>query len=470
MHSTSKYYAFTLGYVILRTLEVGDYEHFKIITRKRFAKRCSTQYLLAGWLLAYWIEEPMAVCVRVRVAHGDVDVVIIMLQWKFKTQRVKIRRLFLIDSNNLTGSLRELSASRSVAQLLAVYLAQRLVVLVVCYVIAGAIPSHVVFVCFSLWIEQRHHAIIELRVTLNKVYYMERVFPVPSRVRYFEIEPLGEVLRAIVRFQDELVLILVYLYSLLQVARFEAWFEEEYVINYWWIASVIGTIGSWLGSGRIVVAMLVVFSSCGWAAVEFVPRVECFEISVLGLQARVVDGSTVDLRFEQADLFLVVQVILLVLVVRWVTIDVIYGLCKVYDAICVTHFVVVDYCMLQHRGNLVRPLVVVCVTDVLGWIKQERLLNASTWDHALRCHDGCRSWGRWLQCSSHHGTYASSFLTLLLFHLIIIRLFLTQSARFWSTLYKQTVQAGAGLFRPIIGSNSLFIASVRLIITALLVQ
>lgn len=78
----------------------------------------------------------MTVRVRVRVAHGDVDIVVVMLQRKFEAEGVKIRRFFLINTNYLRSVRRELATFTVLAVLLAVYLAQWLIVLVVSNVIA----------------------------------------------------------------------------------------------------------------------------------------------------------------------------------------------------------------------------------------------------------------------------------------------------------------------------------------------
>ena len=79
----------------------------------------------------------MAVRVCIWVAHGDVDIVIIMLQRKFEAERVEIRWLLLINSNNLAGSLRKLtSLPWTIPKLLAIYLAQRLIVLIVGNIVA----------------------------------------------------------------------------------------------------------------------------------------------------------------------------------------------------------------------------------------------------------------------------------------------------------------------------------------------
>ena len=86
--------------------------------------------------LANVIEEVVTVRVRVRVAHGNVDIVVVMLQRKFEAEGVKIRRFFLINTNYLRSVRRELATFTVLAVLLAVYLAQWLIVLVVSNVIA----------------------------------------------------------------------------------------------------------------------------------------------------------------------------------------------------------------------------------------------------------------------------------------------------------------------------------------------
>ena len=52
--------------------------------------------------------------------------------------------------------------------------------------------------CLLFRVEQRHHALVELRVRLDEVDDVERVLPVFPSVPDLEVEPLGVVLGIVV--------------------------------------------------------------------------------------------------------------------------------------------------------------------------------------------------------------------------------------------------------------------------------
>ena len=79
----------------------------------------------------------MAIRVRVRIAHSNVNLIVVMLQRKLKAQGVKVCRLFLVYAYDLACGLGELSChSITISiQLLAVNFTKGLIILIVCNII-----------------------------------------------------------------------------------------------------------------------------------------------------------------------------------------------------------------------------------------------------------------------------------------------------------------------------------------------
>lgn len=189
----------------------------------------------------------------------------------------------MVYSDNLASRLRcELARLSISIDLLAVYLAQGLVVLVVSYVITRAVPADIILVSFFLRIEQGHHTVVELRVTFDEVDYVERVFTITTRVVYFEVKPLREVFGAVVRLQDKLVLILVNLNRLSEITRFKTRFEEEHIIYYWWLAAIIC---AFCLCCRFCCRTgdLAIFYITGLTIIQLVPWIKCLKVTILCL-------------------------------------------------------------------------------------------------------------------------------------------------------------------------------------------
>ena len=80
MHSTSEYDALPLGYVILRSLEISDDEHFQIVAGQSLAKRSPPYDTRTLGLFTDSVGKPEHISESVWVAHGHVDFVLVMLQ------------------------------------------------------------------------------------------------------------------------------------------------------------------------------------------------------------------------------------------------------------------------------------------------------------------------------------------------------------------------------------------------------
>lgn len=105
MDATGENDALALGNVVLRALEVRNDKHFEAVAGERLAQRGSSEESLAVRQKTDRVQETVAVRVGVRVAHRDVDLVVVVFQREFEAQCVKIRRLFLVHTHNLTGCL-----------------------------------------------------------------------------------------------------------------------------------------------------------------------------------------------------------------------------------------------------------------------------------------------------------------------------------------------------------------------------
>ena len=114
--------------------------------------------------------------------------------------------------------------------LLAIYLARRLVVLIVGNIVAGTVPAYAGGSGLLRRVEEWHHSVVELGVGLDEVDQMECVLAESTSVAHFKVEPLSVVFSAIVWLQDQLVLITVHLDNLLEVATLEARLEDYHVV------------------------------------------------------------------------------------------------------------------------------------------------------------------------------------------------------------------------------------------------
>lgn len=90
MDSRAQNYALPLGYEVLTGLEVGHYEEFAHIACPGFAKCGPSESILAVRRKADPLQEGHTVWVGVRVAVSEVDLVLIMLEFYAKTERVKL--------------------------------------------------------------------------------------------------------------------------------------------------------------------------------------------------------------------------------------------------------------------------------------------------------------------------------------------------------------------------------------------
>ena len=153
-----------------------------------------------------------------------------MLQRELEAQREERCRLLLVGAaaettERLTLRCRHGHAAVAIG-LLAIYLARRLVVLIVGNIVAGTVPAYSGGSGFLRRVEEWHHSVVELGVGLDEVDQMECVLAVSTSVAHLKVEPLGVIFSAIVWLQDQLVLITVHLDNLLEVATLEARLED----------------------------------------------------------------------------------------------------------------------------------------------------------------------------------------------------------------------------------------------------
>ena len=147
VHATSDDDALAFSDLILRAHEVRDDQHLEIVAGDCLTQRCSPQDGLAlGWR-ADIVKVCEAIGVCVRVAHGHVHLILIVLQRELEAQRVERCRLLLVGAVPKTERLALRGGDSDptvIVCLLAIYLARWLVVLIVRDVVAGAIPSNIV--------------------------------------------------------------------------------------------------------------------------------------------------------------------------------------------------------------------------------------------------------------------------------------------------------------------------------------
>lgn len=123
----------------------------------------------------------------VRVAHGNVHVIIVVLEFGFEAQRMQIVELLELLLL-LIGETRTHSA-RTIPE----YLGIGHTILVISYIIPCSIPAELVGCGILLGVKEGHHAVIVERLVFHEVDNVEDIFLVLSSIAHFEIEPLREV-------------------------------------------------------------------------------------------------------------------------------------------------------------------------------------------------------------------------------------------------------------------------------------
>ena len=137
-----------------------------------------------------------------------------MFELDLETERVKGAWLFLGSGVSSFRLIRRTLRMQPV-KILSVYFAAHLVVIVVGDIVAVSIPANFICVSFLLRVKQRLHAVIELRIRLHKIDYVEDVFSLCPCIINLKIEPLGEVFRLIIRLQNKLIFTAINLYGFL---------------------------------------------------------------------------------------------------------------------------------------------------------------------------------------------------------------------------------------------------------------
>lgn len=123
----------------------------------------------------------------VRVTHGNVHVIIVVLEFGFEAERMQIvellELLLLLTAEARTHSAAGVSEYFGIGH----------TILVVSHIVPCSIPADLIGFSILLGVEQRHHAVIVERLVLDEVDDVEDIFLVLSRIAHFEIVPLREV-------------------------------------------------------------------------------------------------------------------------------------------------------------------------------------------------------------------------------------------------------------------------------------
>ena len=270
-----------------------------------------------------------AVGVSVGVAHGYVDLVVIVLQLELKAESVIVYRCFL----------RHIFARDA---LIITHFTSRLIISVIGNIVATSIPAE--FICCRLLsrIEDRHHTIVELTIWLHKVYNVENVFAKLPCVLYFEVEPLGIIPCPIIRLEYQLILVAVHLNHLLQISRFKPRLKQQHIVLSW----------------RCTVDWLV----------RLVPRVETAEVAIL-THALIFDSTMKAFGLSKLYLIFRIKIINLIFVVGTFLVDFKNSFGKINKSPTLANTVVLLQAAAQHELNFVLSLELGSISDVLRWIK-----------------------------------------------------------------------------------------------------
>lgn len=130
----------------------------------------------------------------VRVAHGNVHVIIVVLEFGFEAQRMQVLELL-----ELLLLLSREACTHGAAGVLPEHFGVGHSVLVVSHIVACSIPADLVSFGVLLGVEQRHHAVIVERLVLDEVDNVEDIFLILSSIAHFEVKPLREVPGVVVR-------------------------------------------------------------------------------------------------------------------------------------------------------------------------------------------------------------------------------------------------------------------------------
>lgn len=141
MNPSCKYNTLSLGDLILCTFKICQNQHLEVVAGDGFAQRGSSDDVLALLWCTDSVEEFQAVCKCVRVAHGNVYFVLVMLQRKLKTERIQSRWLLLL----ILISFSSIGYKFLLSCLITEYFAVGLIVLVVCNIVTCSIPTFIAF-------------------------------------------------------------------------------------------------------------------------------------------------------------------------------------------------------------------------------------------------------------------------------------------------------------------------------------
>ena len=166
----------------------------------------------------YWVTDPvqkvLAVCISVRIAHSDKHGIVILFKRHLKAKSIKIIWLLLWRNPSI---YRRKFPILTIC-IFTIYFAERLIVQVVCDIIACSVPPKIMLLRILFRVEKGHHTVIKLGIRLYEIDYMECVLPVFSSVTDLEIEPLSKIFGVVIRFQNELIFTAIYLYGFFKIS------------------------------------------------------------------------------------------------------------------------------------------------------------------------------------------------------------------------------------------------------------
>ena len=131
----------------------------------------------------------LTVSVRVRIAISKVHFIIVMFKLNFKGKCIIRTRSTPIDSRY-----------RPIIELSEFILGY--IVLIISNILPRPDPSGIPLLSLSLGVSEGLHSVVEGGVGLHEVYNVELVLAEPLCIRYFEVEPLGEIVCRVVVLQS----------------------------------------------------------------------------------------------------------------------------------------------------------------------------------------------------------------------------------------------------------------------------